>query len=272
MSFALSPTPKTAVLPRSKHRICSYGENRMSGTVVKANTVAVKLHMAKMSNSKVRILSSCLDEIIEASPPSLLIEDESEDLLGRLEKRISALEQEKDASSKRLKSLEEDRNMLLLFIEDGQWFSIRAFVDKVLQLFYTEAGKGALTFEERSRWLFSTEAEAFVDRGGILTLLGDATMKIDRGMLKVMQKLRHISKSISKAACHTSNPIKEDYALEKLSNVDVVVYKMFESCFKVSPKSMIQRWEEKGSSLNPIFNVPFPRTRIVVVGNKWATP
>jgi hypothetical protein len=128
-------------------------------------------------------------------------------------------------------------------------------VDKILQLFYDRAGKGSLTFEERSRWVFGKEAEVFVDRGGYLALF-EGSIPIDRKCLQIMRNLRQISKSASRVA-HSAKPIEVDYALDKLPNVDTSLIQLFQICFGVSPKGMIKALEEKGSTLDPNFTVHF---------------
>ncbi|KAG0583639.1 hypothetical protein KC19_3G151100 [Ceratodon purpureus] len=139
--------------------------------------------------------------------------------------------------------LHDEQTILLLFIEDRQQLSLRAFVDKILLFFYVAAGVDTMNFEEKSKWFFSHDAEEFVDYGSNLVLLGQGSITRDMATLALMQKLRSVSKTASKVACHIAKPIQVVYELDKLSNVDSSLYHLFEMCFGVKAKDMIQALE-----------------------------
>jgi predicted ATPase len=82
---------------------------------MKVNSVALQEHVDRNIDCKVRVLGPKVAEISQESPPSLLVEDNSGDILEKLERRVLALEQNQEVSAKRIKSLEKDRKMFMLF-------------------------------------------------------------------------------------------------------------------------------------------------------------
>lgn len=221
-----------------------------------ASTPTVRAYTGANSACKIRALGPEMEDTLEESPPSMLIEGESEDLFKRMEQRMEQLEQRVHLLEDHNHILQDEQTMLLLFIEDGQQLSLRAFVDKILQFFYVAAGVDTMNFEEKSKWLFSHAAEEFVDCGGNLVLLGQGSITRDRATLALLRKLRSVSKTASRVACHSAKPIQVAYALDKLPNVDSSLHHLFEMCFGMKAKDMIQALEAR-KALDPFFTTQF---------------
>lgn len=230
-----------------------------------ASTAVARAFTKVNPDYKIRLLEpEMIDDSLELSPPSLLIEGENEDLFERrMEQRMERLEHETVVLKDQVHLLKDhvdvlkgDQTMLHLFLQDGQQLSLRAFVDKILQLFYLAAGVATLGFEEKSRWLFSQAAEDFVDRGGNLVLLGQGSIARNRGTPTMMQRLRAVSKAASKVACHSAKPIQVAYALDKLPSIDPLLHQLFEICFGMTAKDMIETLEVT-KSLDPYLTTQF---------------
>ena len=96
MNFTTPQKKKKVVAPpRLKHRIFSHAKGKTIGTASMASTPIVRAYTRANSEYKIRALGQEMEDTLEESPPSLLIEGESEDLFKRmeqLEQRVHLLE------------------------------------------------------------------------------------------------------------------------------------------------------------------------------------
>lgn len=272
--------------PVKRHLVAKFVNLMKGGTIQSASTAEVKDLVRTAAVRKIRSLGSPLRSplsqvIVESPSRSLMLEiDASQNDLSHLGQTVESLWQMVESTQRQIASLQADsqRQMASLQVEIEALkrraqvqesfnfyaleFSLRAFIDKLLEAFYIAGGVGGANFSERVAWLQSPDAVKFCQEPGArMVELFDLKLKPSLATLDMMKKLRDVSSTVSRGNAHASTPIHVAYALEALGDLKGhgMIRKLFKRCFKMEFKDMIQ--QDVTRQLSPEFRKKFTLLR-----------